>query len=81
MAREPEGIVKDPTVNPDGDNPRLPEELTGPALMAIDNIKELVSDGKISDAKHIYATMKKLKLFHDELTFESLSVEDENTTE
>ena len=76
MAQEPTGeVVKDPTVNPDGDNIQLSVGLTAPALGAIENIKDFIKEGNISKAKHIYATMKSLKLFPDELTFESLSVE------
>ncbi len=76
MTQTPSGEeVPDPTVNPDGDNLQLPEGLSGPAVAAVENIKEFVKDGKISDAKHIYATMKSMKLFPDDLTFESLSVE------
>lgn len=78
MAREPQGAVDDPTINQDGVITRI-GDLTGPALAAVENIKEFVKDGKISDAKHIYATMRTLKLFPDELTFESLSVEEQAT--
>ena len=80
MTNNPNGIeVPDPTINPDGDNIPLPEGLSEVALEAIANIKEFVEDGKISDAQHIYATMKSLKLFPDDLTFDSLSVEKKPT--
>ena len=75
MAKEPEGTVDDPTTHIDGDNIQLMDGLSGPAIEAAKNIKELISDGKISDAQHIYATMKSVKLFPDELTFESFSAE------
>lgn len=78
MARTPQGSVDDPTLNTDGNNPRI-TDLSGPALAAVENIKDYVKEGKISDAKHIYATMRTLKLFPDELTFESLSVEEQTT--
>jgi len=75
MTHEPKGKVKDPTAHIDGDNLQLPDSLSKPALMAIENIRELIGDGNIRDAKHLYVTMKHSKEFPDSLTFESLSAE------
>lgn len=75
MTRDPKGTVEDPTINVDKDNQQLPEGLSGPAKTAVENIRELVASKQIRDARHIYATMKSLKLFPDEMTFESLSAE------
>jgi hypothetical protein len=76
MARTPSGEVSDPSVNTDGDNSQLTDGLTEPAIAAVENIKRFIKDNKITEAKHIYAIMRNAKLFPDELTFESLSVED-----
>ena len=81
MTQDPSGeTVEDPTVNTDNDGGGIPSGLSTPALTAIDSIKLLIQDGKISDAKHIYATMINCKLFPNDLMFDSLSV-DEDTTE
>lgn len=81
MSRAPIGTVVDPTINIDGDNLLLPEGLSAPAVEAINNIKEYIKDGQISHAKHLYVTMRNVKLFPDELTFESLSVDQKKPTE
>jgi len=73
MSNTPNSTVDDPTINTDSDNTQLPTDLSGPAEEAAENIRELIADGKTRNAKHIYATMKKLKLFPDEMTFESFS--------
>jgi hypothetical protein len=81
MSKEPKGTVKDPTVIVDADNRQLPEGLSGPAKTAIDNIRDLLASKQIREARHIYATMKSLKLFPNDLTFESLSAEVNKTAE
>ncbi len=81
MSRDPKGTVEDPTVNTDVDNKQIPGDLKGPAAEAAVNIREMVKSGNIRDAKHIYATMKSLKLFPDTLTFESFSAAEKNTAE
>jgi hypothetical protein len=81
MSREPDGSVDNPTVNTDKNNTQLPEGLSAPAVEAINNIKELIADGQISDAQKIYDRMKALDMFTDELTFESLSAESDSAAE
>ncbi|MHA2064882.1 MAG: hypothetical protein ACXABY_10955 [Candidatus Thorarchaeota archaeon] len=75
MSRDPNEGVADPTLNPDGDNPQLPTGLSKPALEAIGNIKTYIKDGQVGIAKQLYATMKAMNEFTDEITFESLSAD------
>jgi hypothetical protein len=81
MARTPQGKIEDPADSTDGDNTQLPEGLSAPALEAIDNIKDCLSNNRNSDARQIYGTMKSLGLFGNDITFESLSVDNKETTD
>ena len=82
MAREPAGDVDNPGDGTDADNPQLSDEdLSAPALAAIENIKEYLEDGDISAAKRLYDRMSAMKLFNDTITFESLSAGDTGAAE
>jgi hypothetical protein len=73
MANKPVGTVKDPTVNPDGDNKKLPEGLSAPALAAIENIKDFLSEGQFANAQRLYDRMVNCKVLDiTEVPFESL---------
>lgn len=81
MARKPKGTIDNPAVITDGDNKQLPEGLSAPALEAIENIKDYLKSGRIGQARQLYGTMKSFGLFGNDLTFESLSVDSEDTTD
>jgi hypothetical protein len=82
MARTPEGEVENPGQASDVDNiPLTDEDLSAPALSAIENIKEYLEDGDSRSAKRLYDRMIAMKLFSDKITFESLSAGDNGAAE
>lgn len=73
MTREPKGTVKDPTINTDSDNTKLPEGLSSPAMAAIESIKDLLADGQFAKAKGLYDRMVYRKVLDEKMvSFENL---------
>jgi hypothetical protein len=73
MFHEPVGVVVDPTINPDGDNKKLPEGLSAPALAAIENIKDFLAEGQFANAQRLYGRMVSCKVLDvTQVSFESL---------
>lgn len=70
----PTSTVEDPTVNVDGDNKQLPDGLSGPAIAAIENIRDYIHSNEVGRAKNLYAKMIARKVFDEkQVPFDSLS--------
>jgi hypothetical protein len=69
--RNPTGTVENPSVNIDADNKQI-EALDGPGKAAIESMIDSINDNDNKTAKHIYDTMKSMKVFPEDLTFEKI---------
>lgn len=69
--RNPMGTVENPSVNIDADNRQI-EALDGPGKAAIESMVDSINDNDNRTAKHIYDTMKSMKVFPEDLTFEKI---------
>jgi hypothetical protein len=74
MARTPQGIVNDPSINIDNDNLQN-GRLSEIALTALGNIKDAITAGDMSIANHSFKLMKEAELFPTSLKFEDIVAE------
>lgn len=76
MSGTPDGTVKDPTNNPDKDNPyNWFADLNMNGQRAVEKIKSLISDKKIDYANEFYDRMVMLGVIPEALTFEHISAD------
>lgn len=69
----PKDNVDNPVANIDGDNNQLPDGLSGPAVAAIENIRDYIHSNDIGRAKNLYARMIARKVFDEkQVPFDSL---------
>lgn len=74
--------VEDPTVNIDSNNSQLPDGLSGPAVAAIENIRDFIHSNEIGRAKNLYARMIARKVFDEkQVPFDSLSAKTKTLAE
>jgi len=80
--QNPEDTVDDPTVNIDSDNSQFPDGLSGPAVAAIENIRDFIHSNEIGRAKNLYARMIARKVFDEkQVPFDSLQQKSQTLAE
>lgn len=71
-ANDPEGSVKDPTINNDKDNTQSEPGLSKQERAILSQIKTFIKNDNMSDARELYDRMKQYETLRESITWEGL---------